>query len=122
VVQVVTDPSKAEAVLTERLGPAFEQRMQELLPKPKPAEPPKEKEAGKKDTAGQTPEIAAAARPAVSSLARSRGTVFLVSTATGAVLWSAFEPPKSTTPEELNRTAARITTLLGRELKRKPAQ
>jgi hypothetical protein len=122
VVRVVTDPSKADAIVTERLGPAFEQRMQELLPKPKPVEPPKEKEAEKKETVNQGPEIAAALRPPVTSLARTKGTVFLVSAVDGAVLWSVFEPLKGTTPQALDRTAERIADLLVRDLKPKPSQ
>jgi hypothetical protein len=121
VVQVVTDPGKADAVLTDRLGPSFEQRMQDLLPKPKPAQAPKE-EAEKKGAGSETPEIATAGRPPVTSLARGKGTVFLVSAASGAVVWSVFQPPRDTTPEALDRTAERITELLARELKRKPAQ
>ena len=38
--------------------------------------------------------------------------MFLVDAATRAVLWSIYEPPKNTSPGELDRTAQRIVGAL----------
>jgi hypothetical protein len=99
VFHVTTDPKKADAIFTDKLGEAFEQRLDSLLL------PPVEKPS--KDS-----KVEERAAPRVSSFSRSKGTVFLVDTATRAVLWSVYEPPKSTTPAELDRTAQRIVGAL----------
>ena len=36
ILQVVTDPNKADAVLTDRLGLGFEERLKQLYPPPAP--------------------------------------------------------------------------------------
>ncbi len=114
--QVVTEPKKADAIITDRLGPAFEQRMEEFFPPEKAVEPAKKddattttREAG--GFAGQT------ARPAQSSFSRAKGTLFIVSKA-GTVLWSTFERPSNTTSQKLNQAAENITRRLQQDLKR----
>ena len=86
--QVVTDPKKAELAFTDQVGQPFEERLNALFPPP----------AG-----GAKADL----RPG-SSFSRSKGTVFLVDIATRQVLWSAYEKPKNTTPDELDRIARRI--------------
>ncbi len=135
---VVTDPAKADAVLTDHLGEAFERKMTELYPPPAPPKPakPAAESAGKDDTKkddgkddGKTSDDsksktgskaneetrAEADRlskenrtPMVSTLGRSRGMVFLVDRRSGNVLWSLFERPKDTQVATLQHTAHTI--------------
>ena len=107
---VVTDPAKADAVFTDRLGRAFERRFEELYPKPKP--PAKKSET--EGAVGQQQE-----RPPISSFHAAKGTVFLVGVKTQAVLWSIYDRPRNSMPDEMNRTAADIVARLHRALKRK---
>jgi len=122
--QVVTDPKKADAVFTDRLGEAFEARLDELYPAPVPAEPAPAAKKGEKDAEAQeetaTEPKQKEQKPAqFSSWSRGRGNIFIVNTRTRAVIWSAYERPKDTSPDELNRTAERIASRLKREFKGK---
>jgi hypothetical protein len=104
--QVIVDPKKAEAIFTDKLGEAFEDRLNTLFP---PAQTKKE-ESGKAKEPDQPLRS--------SSFGRAKGTLFLVDTATRSVLWSIYEPPKNTTPGELDRIAQRIVEQLKGEKKR----
>jgi hypothetical protein len=53
----------------------------------------------------------------VSSFGRGRGTYFLVDRKTRGVIWSVYEKPKSTSADELNKTAERVVNRLKRDLK-----
>jgi hypothetical protein len=110
--QVVTNPSQADAILTDRIGPDFEERMKELYPPPPPPEESekKEEEAEDRSVASLMGE-ASAARP-VSSFSRSRGNVFLVDRTGERVIWSTYLRPRSTRPDELNRVADGIVDRL----------
>jgi hypothetical protein len=72
VFQVVTDPKKADAVLTDRLGEAFESRFLELYPEAKPVAPaPPQASAetpapAKKAAAAEAPKAAESAKSAKS--------------------------------------------------------
>lgn len=112
--QVVVDPKKADAVFTDRLGEPFEQRMNELYPAP---EPPLEEK--KQAAAESTPAAPRQEAPRVSSWGRGRGTIFLVDTRTRAVIWSVYERPRDSSPDQVNRTAERIANRLRRDLKGK---
>jgi hypothetical protein len=105
VFHVTTDPKKADAIFTDKLGEAFEQRLDTLL-LPPVEKPSKESKAEER------------AAPRATAFTRSKGTVFLVDSATRAVLWSVYEPPKSTSPAELDRTAQRIVSALKAPVKR----
>ena len=138
VLQVVTDPAKADIVITDRVGAGLESRLKDLYPPP-PA--PGVKEAAKeapKDAAKSNPEPPKAgdAPPGSSgplaafgdtsnkvaqagSMATSghgRGTIFLVDVKSSQVLWSIFETPKNNTPRALDRTAERIVKQLKLDL------
>ena len=104
--RVVADPNKAQAIFTERLGEAFEERLKTLLA---PAEPKVSPEKKAEETAA----------PRVSSLGRSKGTVFLVDAGTRTVLWSTYEKPRNSSPQEQDRTARRIVERLKADLKPK---
>jgi hypothetical protein len=127
VLKVVTDPSKADAVFTDRLGTEFEERFDELFTPPEPPAPPEEKaakgeEADKKADEDKDKPARAAEQDsgsgssplAVSS--RSRGTVFLVEVKTNTVLWSTFKQPKDSMAVHIDRTAAHIVKALQKSL------
>lgn len=101
VYRVTTDPKRAEAVFTDKLGEEFERKMDELFPpldKPE-VDPEKQEER-------QTRAFAS----------RARGTVFLVDARTRHVIWSGYLRPKNSTPDELDRTAKKIVEQLKRDL------
>ncbi len=105
VFQVVADPKKADAIFTDKLGEAFETRLGELLA---PAVTDKDAAAKEGDR-----------RVVVSTFGRGKGTIFLVETATRSVVWSAYEPPRSTKPSELDRIARRLVERLKNQPKGK---
>ncbi len=113
VFQVVADPAKADAVFTDHLGEAFEQRLDKLFP------------AGEQASQESTPaegQSQASFReeaPRISSWGRGRGTIFLVDARTRTVLWSAYEPPRDSSAPQVQRAARRIAERLKRELGRK---
>lgn len=123
VLQVVTDPSKADALFTDHLGAAFEASVKELYPEPKPvvapvksAERPKD---GKESAAGAKPDepemnLTGGERPPVA--ARSRGTIFLVKRVSGDILWSAYNDPSVRRPKDLNRAAGKIVDALKKSM------
>ncbi len=130
VLQVVTDPLKADGVFTDRLGEGFEARFTELYITPeeekKQAEERKAKAEAKKARAkekgGKDEEEEEAAPEAgklidksparATSFGRGRGTLFLVERKSQSVVWSVYEPPKSSNPHDMDRAASRITDKL----------
>lgn len=130
--QVVTDPKKADGVLTDHLGESFEARMDEINPPPKPPPPPESesKPAASKTTSDATKSTAAAdgepgtkttvkkakstatdaavtesTPPPRGSFSSGRGNVFLVDKTSRAVLWSTFEQLDSAQPASLTHVA-----------------
>lgn len=117
VLQVVTDPARADAVLTDRIGPAFERRLEELFPPEKPAPAAGEKDKDEKESAEAAEARAESDRQraavgAISSFGRGRGNIFLVARTSREVLWSVHQPPKNFTPRELDRAAAKVAAKL----------
>ena len=119
VVQVATDASQADALLTDHLGAAFEASIKELYPEPKPVVVPaktddEQKEASEPEAEAKPDQpgmkSSGAERPSVST--RNRGMVFLVKRGTGEVLWSAYHEPSIRRPKDLNRTAGKIAEAL----------
>jgi hypothetical protein len=108
--QVVTDPKKADAVLTDHLGQSFEDTLADLY-SPKPA--PSEKAADKTEDTGAT-----YARSGMQGQ-RGRGNVFLVNRRTHDVLWSFYESPGDKTPNAMRRTASKISAKLAQSIKGK---
>jgi hypothetical protein len=110
VLQVVTDPQAADAVLTDHLGESFEQSLADLYgAKPKAD-----------DKAGEATEDKGAtyARSGMQGK-RGRGTIFLVNRRTHDVLWSVYELPKDNRPDGLRRSAGRIRDQLAKSVKGK---
>lgn len=121
VFQVVTDPAKADAVFTDRLGEDFERRLAEMYPpppEPKPAGEEAEKPEDKDKDEGPA-EVKDEPVVRFGGGQRSKGAVFLVDGRNGTVLWSVYEKPKSSRPEDIERAAGRIVDRLMRALKKK---
>lgn len=133
VFQVVTDPKLAQAVFTDRIGAEFEAQLENISAPPKPAASGKESRPGSKSTpsdskaakeegagssdAGSALDAlgnAPAAPP--SSFGRGKGTVFLVDAKSREVLWSTYQPPKSSSSTDLDHTAFDIVSRLKRDL------
>jgi hypothetical protein len=110
ILQVVTDPQKADAVLTDHLGETFEQNLADLYEtKPK---------AGDKTAEATEDKGATFARSGMQGK-RGRGTIFLVNRRTREVLWSVYELPKDSRPSGLRHSAGRISEQLAKAIKGK---
>jgi hypothetical protein len=122
VFQVVTDPKKADAIITDRLGEFFESKFGELYPPPAPAAPPPD-EAKKSDEKKSGLDLGGGAAR-VSSGQRGKGNLFIVDRKSRSVLWSIFEPPKDSTPAELSKTAGKVVKRLKLDLsdKKQPSE
>jgi hypothetical protein len=124
--RVVTDPLRADAVFTDRVGETLESQLKELYPPPKPAGE-KKKESTKDAGAGSGPGSASGevsgysgAVPHSSAFSSSKGNLFLVDVKSRTVLWSIHARPKDTTPEQLDQTAQHIVESLNEVLHPKP--
>ena len=106
VLQVVTDPKKADAIFTDGIGARLEESFATLF------------DSVKKDKNEKMGE-AEFAHPAMRPLSGSRGVIFLVDRNTRDVVWSTFERPKSSQAEDMNHAAARIVDRLAKAHKSK---
>ena len=106
VLQVVTDPKKADAIFTDGIGARLEESFATLF------------DAAKKDKNDKVGEVDFA-HPAMRPLSGSRGVIFLVDRNTRDVVWSTYEKPKSSQPEDINRAAAKIVDRLAKVRKSK---
>lgn len=125
VFHVVTDPERADAVLTDRLGPAFELRLEELYPSPPQPVPPPPDVNGKEAEDAAKPESKQAGieiRPdptaRLSTFGRGRGNVFLLDPRARQVLWSTFMNPRSSRSDDLNKAGAQVAERLQSALKK----
>lgn len=91
VMVVVTDPQKADAVLTDKIGKSFEERLDDLYGKTSKTE---------EQTQGMQP------------VSRGHGSIFLVDRHSRDVVWSTYEEVKTALPNDLNRTADKIVKKL----------
>jgi hypothetical protein len=128
-VQVVTNPQRADAVFTDRLGEAFQSRLDDLYPPPEAKEAPKpaEKEKAADKNQETTPEPVGLEIvnkvPKVGSMTsfgRARGTLFLVDVKSRQVIWSIYERPKDLSSQQLDRAALRIVERLKQDIAGKP--
>ena len=106
VLQVVTDPKKADVVFTDRIGAGFEDKLNELY--------------GEQPKVSDKDDLSKAPKPIDASISRGRGLIFMVDRRTREVVWSAYLKPKDTTPNELNRVAGEIVSKLEKDRKGKP--
>jgi hypothetical protein len=124
VLQVVTDPNLADAVLTDRLGIAFEERLKQLYPPPAPPAPPaadkdKDKDKDKdrkKDNLSDALKSDDAVQRNIMGSRPTRGNFFLVDRRTKQVLWSIYSPAKDTSAHQLSNTATRVVDQLKKDL------
>ena len=100
--QVVTDAKKADVIFSDRIGEAFNQRLEDLYGAAPVAS----------DNSGDTKFVSV-------PVSRARGTIFLIDRRSRNVLWSAYELPKNASPGEMNHIADKIAVKLGRDLKGK---
>lgn len=107
VLQVVTDPSKADAILTEGIGGRFDESFGQLFTTA--ADKDKAEKAGSTEFS----------HPAMRALSGSRGLIFLVNRATRDVVWSTFERPKGNQPDDMNHAAEKIVDRLAKAHKAK---
>ena len=133
VFEVVTDPKKADAIVTDNVGEAFQRKLDDLYPPP--PKPKTETEATKPAAdAGTSLDVgdSSSAKPTrkdpldgldfsgggvrTSSFGRSKGNIFVVDRNSRSVLWSVYERPKNTTPGELTKTAGKVVKQLKDDL------
>jgi len=100
---VVTDPERADAIFTDRIGESFEQALKELY------NPPAEET--EQDKFGAPHERVHGASW------RGRGTVFLVDRESRAVMWSTFVPISGSQPVDVEKRARHIADALSKHLK-----
>ena len=124
--QVVTDPKRADAIFTDRIGESFEEKLGEILPSPEPvAKPAPTRPADETDDQPPvrslpTDTVNRLANPAsTATFGRAKGTVFLVDPKSHEVLWSSYQPPKNSSNTEMDRTASDIVSRLKHALKPK---
>lgn len=122
--QVVTDPQRADAILTDHTGESFERKLDELYPPPKPVkqeDDDAEEKPAKQDNAGSSKAMVDAGVPIdhPSSFGRSKGTVFLVDRKSRAVIWSTYDRPHDMRPDTLDKKADQIVNRLKSDLKEK---
>src|SRR5580692_9982622 len=103
VFEVVTDPKRADAIITDRVGESFESKLDDLYPPPPPpkkADDPKPAEDATTDTTKPDAkslrdiksdklsgvDLTGGARPI--SMGHGKGNIFIVSRGSRAVLWS----------------------------------
>ncbi len=129
VFQVVTDPSRADAVMTDQLGASFERRLEELFPRETPPPPPevsaknasKSEEQKTKDADAELSDrLTRGNQTQLSTFSRGKGNVFLVNIKSRGVVWSLYERTKRIMPDELDRTSVRIVERLKKDLSGKP--
>lgn len=120
VIQVVTDPQKADGVVTEQLGRSFEDQMEELYPKPKAPDPlpPADLEEKAPTSSPMLDMKDPEGRPR-STFGRGRGTVFIVHRASGNVVWSTYLRPKMPTADVLNDAAKQVAEQIKDAIKKR---
>jgi hypothetical protein len=124
--RVVTDPLRADAVFTDRVGETLESQLKELFDPPKPVDQKKKegsKEPGAGPGSGSAPgEVSgySGAAPRSTAFSSSKGNLFLVDVKSRTVLWSIHARPKHTTPAQLDHTARQIVESLNEALHPKP--
>jgi hypothetical protein len=105
VMEVVTDPKKADAVFTDRIGSNFEAKLDALYAPPKPKD--------SKDLGDDY--VPAVMQP----LSAGKGSVFLVNRKTRVVVWSTYVSPRSRQADDMNKVAGTVSNRLEKDLKGK---
>jgi hypothetical protein len=111
ILQVVTDPKIADAILSDHIGTGLEEQLKTLYGEQQStdtADKDKDKDKDKAATFSSGP---------MAGGARSKGAVFLLDRQTRSVLWSDYVRPKSSQPDELNHVADKIAGQLEKDKK-----
>ena len=117
VFDVVVDPKRAQAILTDRISSKFLEGMEELFPTPEEiAEAEKEEEEEADDPASAPAGAYRPERSPIYSASRAEGAVFLVDVSTREVLWSTFLKGYDTTPKAMHRQARMVVMRLKKQL------
>jgi len=125
VLQVVTDPKLADVILTDHLGEGFQAKLESIFPNPEPVKSSDDQDEDKQapdksqNPFLQTPQNSVTAPGTGSSFGRNKGMVFLVDAKSRQVLWSTYDPSKSPSGRDLDRTASDIVSRLKKDLKKK---
>ena len=128
VFEVTADPARADAIFTDGLGDAFEQKLETLHPTPKP-DVPKPAEPTKadadKDHSDSEPKAKTSSAPKTfrepdpphtSTFGGGKGTLFLVDSHSRLILWSVYEKPVPSNPHNLDGAAKRVVNQLRQDL------
>jgi len=112
-IRVLADASKADAIFTDKLGQAFEAKLDEM------EEAARERLAASapKPSPGETAvsEGLKLAPKSVSTLSRGKGTYFLVDRRSRIVLWSVYSKTKDMQPNSLDKNAEKVVEELGKD-------
>ena len=117
VILVVTDPQKADVVMTDNIGSGFQDKWKELYPPPAPPKTDDKDKDKDKDK-----DIFTVEHGVSQPMARGRGAYFLIDRQTRNVIWSTYARPKSAQPEDVTRTAEQIAKELAKARKPKTAK
>jgi hypothetical protein len=115
---IVTDPKMSDAVLSEHIGAALQEKLDIMLAPPPPEKPEKAEKTDDNSSGSLADAFGkSASSPAVNStVGRSKGTLFLVDTKSRQVVWSTYELPKDATSKELDRIASAIVSRLKKDM------
>ncbi len=123
---VVTDAKAADALLSDQIGNAFEDRYKELYPPPPPPPEPAAakdakdaKPAAEKSIGSIMSESAGNQAARVSSFSRGKGNIFLIDRQSRQVIWSTFLPSRTSRPQDMNRAADQIVDRIGDDIERR---
>jgi len=116
VMTVVTDPKKADVVLTDHVGKGFEDKLNDLYPAPALV---KKSDDAKDDDKDKGNDLFTLSRGTSQPMTRSKGAYFLVDRQTRNVIWSTYARAKSSDPDDVNRTADQIAKELAKARKPK---
>ncbi len=114
-VRIVTEMSKADAVFTDKIGLAFEQRLDDIETTIKEKQAEQQQPTSPADPAKQLK----LAPKTVSTVGRGKGNIFLVDRRSRMVLWSTYHKPKNVQPDTLNGVAGTVAKELARDFKGK---
>jgi hypothetical protein len=135
VFEVVTDPLRADAIVTDNVGETFQKKLDDLYPPPpKPKAQAEPAPGATLDVGDNSADPKLAKKDALdgldfsggshsSSMGRGKGNFFVVDRNSRTVLWSVYERPKNSTPGELTKTAGKVVKQLKDDLiGKKPAE
>ena len=116
VFDVVVDPKRAQAILTDRISSKFLEGMEELFPTPEEIAEATKEEEGADDPGSALAGAYRVERSPIYSASRAEGAVFLVDVSTREVLWSTFLKGYDTTPKAMHRQARMVVMRLKKQL------